>query len=260
MGRCFVIQPFDKGPFDKRYEDVFAPAISAVGLEPYRVDRDPGASIPIEQIETGIRNSDVCLADITTDNPNVWFELGFAIASRKEVILVCSEERKPRFPFDVQHRNIITYSTDSPRDFEALRDRITKRVKAIMAKEVQLGAVASMSPIADYEGLTQHEMVALVAIAQNINRPNEAISSYTVRSDMNKAGFTRVAATLGLAALVKKRLIEAHELFDDQREEPYAAYALTDDGMAWLMNNQDRLALRETSKEPGDAAKLDVPF
>lgn len=98
MATCFVIQPFDKGPFDKRYEDVFAPAISAVGLEPYRVDRDPGASIPIEQIETGIRNSDVCLADITTDNPNVWFELGFAIASQKEVVLVCSEERKAGFP------------------------------------------------------------------------------------------------------------------------------------------------------------------
>lgn len=259
MGTCFVIQPFDKGPFDKRYEDVFAPAISAVGLELYRVDRDPGASIPIEQIETGIRNSDVCLADITTDNPNVWFELGFAIARQKEVILVCSEERKAPFPFDVQHRNIITYSTDSPRDFDALRDRITKRVKAIIAKEVRLGAVASM-PIADYEGLNQHEMVALVAIAQNIDTPNEAISTYIIRRDMTKAGATRVAATLGLGALVKKRLIEERELFDDQSQERYAAYALTDEGMAWLIKNQDRLVLREASKPPGDAAKAPVPF
>ncbi|MBU0719064.1 MAG: hypothetical protein KJ749_12505 [Planctomycetes bacterium] len=42
MGRCFVIQPFDDGgEFDKRYEDVFLPAIRDAGLEPYRVDRDP---------------------------------------------------------------------------------------------------------------------------------------------------------------------------------------------------------------------------
>jgi hypothetical protein len=27
MARCFVIQPFDKGTFDKRYDDVFEPAI-----------------------------------------------------------------------------------------------------------------------------------------------------------------------------------------------------------------------------------------
>ena len=86
MPSCFVIQPFDRGAFDKRYEDVFSPSIAAAGLEPYRVDRDPGASIPIEQIESGIRAAAVCLADITADNPNVWFEVGFAIASGKELV------------------------------------------------------------------------------------------------------------------------------------------------------------------------------
>ena len=66
------MQPFDGGTFDKRYESVFAPAIKAAKIEPYRVDRDPSVSIPIQEIESGIRNSDICLADITTDNPNVW--------------------------------------------------------------------------------------------------------------------------------------------------------------------------------------------
>src|SRR5436853_5121621 len=117
MATCFIIQPFDEGPFDKRYEDIIVPAVSAAGLEPYRVDRDPSVSIPIEDIEAGIRASDACLAEITTDNPNVWFELGFAIASRKEPALVCSNERKTKFPFDVQHRSIIRYNTDSPRNF-----------------------------------------------------------------------------------------------------------------------------------------------
>ena len=79
MPICFVIQPFDKGKFDKRFRDVFKPAIEAAELEPYRVDRDPGVSIPIEEIESSIANSAICLADITTDNPNVWFELGYAL-------------------------------------------------------------------------------------------------------------------------------------------------------------------------------------
>ena len=63
MSTCFVIQPFDQGPFDKRFDDIFQPAISAAGLEAYRVDRDPRVSIPIEEIEPGIRNAEVCLAD-----------------------------------------------------------------------------------------------------------------------------------------------------------------------------------------------------
>lgn len=47
MGRCFVIQPFDRG-FSKRYDDVYEPAIRAAGLEPYRVDRDPSVVIPLQ--------------------------------------------------------------------------------------------------------------------------------------------------------------------------------------------------------------------
>src|SRR5258708_4473933 len=135
MSTCFVIQPFDQGPFDKRFDDVFEPAIAEAGLDAYRVDRDPAVSIPIEDIEAGIRNAEVCLAEITTDNPNVWFELGFAIASQRDVVLVCSSERKSRFPFDIQHRSIIRYETESSSNFQPLKDRIPKRLPPIFTKE-----------------------------------------------------------------------------------------------------------------------------
>ncbi len=243
MSACFVIQRFDKGPFDKRYEDVFAPAIIAAGLEPYRVDRDPAVSIPIEQIEAGIRSSDLCLAEITTDNPNVWFELGFAIASKKEVILVCSEERT-RFPFDVQHRSIISYSTESTRDFVALRENITKRIKAVLAKEISLEKAANISPIADVEGLAQHEIVALVSIAQNLDKPGEKVPVYRVKQDMEMAGFTKIATTIGLTALLRKDFAEAEDIMNDYGE-PYTGYSLTEKGMDWLMNSQERLVLHQ---------------
>jgi nucleoside 2-deoxyribosyltransferase len=120
MPTCFVIQPFDGGAFDKRYEDIFVPAIEAAGLEPYRVDRDPSATIPIDEIEAGIRKADACLADISLSNPNVWFELGYAIASAKPVVLVCVDAPDRRFPFDIQHRAVIVYRTESARDFDGL--------------------------------------------------------------------------------------------------------------------------------------------
>ena len=103
MSTCFVVQPFDGGKFDKRYEDIFAPAIKDAGLEPYRIDRDPSVQIPIDDIEKGIRTASLCLVDISTDNPNVWFELGFAIAAQVEVILVCcSDERKTPVSFPIR--------------------------------------------------------------------------------------------------------------------------------------------------------------
>jgi hypothetical protein len=62
------------------YHETFAPAIIEAGFQPYRVDEDRRADVLITSIEDGIRSASVCLADITTDNPNVWFELGFALA------------------------------------------------------------------------------------------------------------------------------------------------------------------------------------
>ena len=73
-------------------------------------------------------NSEIGLADITTDNPNVWFEVGFAIAVPREVVLVCSDERTTRFPFDVRHRNILQYKTESKSDFDKLRNEIAERI------------------------------------------------------------------------------------------------------------------------------------
>ena len=71
---CFVIQPFDGSKYDKRFEDIYRPAIEAAGLEAYRTDGDPAVEVPIDAIEEGIRDAALCLADITPDNPNMWYE------------------------------------------------------------------------------------------------------------------------------------------------------------------------------------------
>src|SRR5262245_8216611 len=244
MATCFVIQPFDHGPFDKRYEDIFVPAISAAGLEPYRVDRDPSATIPIDEIESGIRSSDACLADITTDNPNVWFELGFAIASQKEVVLVCSNRRESNFPFDIQHRSIIIYATDSSRDFDELKEKVSKLLMAILDKNQRLGRVAAMSPIAEVEGLSQHEIMALVTIGQNLVSPGESVTFYTVRQDLEKAGFTKIATNVGLMGLLRKGMIEQVKE-EDFQGGTYTAYILKEKGMDWLLSNQNYFRMRK---------------
>lgn len=253
MPTCFVIQPFDGGVFDDRYEDVFRPAIEAANLEPYRVDRDPSISIPIDEIENGIRDAAVCLADITEDNPNVWFELGFAIAERKEVALLCSEERDSQFPFDIQHRHIIRYRPGSLRDFHALRERITERLGALLKKTEKLDQASRLSPVRDVEGLEQHEMVALISVAENINAPDEVIYVHSIRRDMERAGFTKIATTLGLGALLNKSLVKNAQQEGDHGEV-YTGYSLTEAGMRWLMTNQDQLVLKKEEEDD------DIPF
>ena len=257
MSTCFVMQPFDGDVYDKRYEDVFAPGIRNAGLEPYRVDRDPGASVPINDIEAGIRRAQLCFAEITTDNPNVWFELGFAIAASREVVLVCAEERRSHFPFDVQHRSIIKYRTGAPQDYAELREKITKRIAALLRKQEEITEASAISPVRDTEGLSQHEIVALVTVMQNGFISCDWTSSWTVRSDMNRAGFTDIAVALAMKLLRQKDMIIARQL-EDERGEAFTGFQVTNQGEAWLMAHQDTLILKHES--PKESPEEPFPF
>ncbi|MFO0582040.1 MAG: hypothetical protein U0229_07210 [Anaeromyxobacter sp.] len=255
MPTCFVIQPFDGGKFDKRFNDVYAPAVKAADLDAYRVDRDPSVSIPIESIEKGIRDAAVCLAEITLDNPNVWFELGFALACGKEVIPICSKEREGRFPFDIQHRNVITYMTESGSDFEQLQKRITERLRAAMKKGRDLDKLAE-TPLRGSEGLKPHEIACLAVVMQNTSTPGIGVFPYTITNDMQRAGFTALAANLALHSLLKKGMVAIFE-GRDERGEHFTGYEIRPPGHDWLEANQDALDLREGD---GGSSPQDIPF
>lgn len=255
MPRCFVIQPFDGGVFDKRYTDVFEPAIKDSGLVPYRVDRDPSVSIPIVDIEKGIQDSEICLAEITMDNPNVWFELGYAIALQKEVVLICCDERKTKFPFDVQHRNIIKYTNESTSDFAKLKTAITERIVAQLKKEKQISSLSSSS-LSETEGLSTHEIVALATVMQNQFAPTDTVATYQIKDDMNKAGFTDIAVSISLRGLSRKKMI-ASIMTSDFNGNEYAAFRVIEKGEDWLFKNQNKLVLRHDNVTSDED---EVPF
>lgn len=249
---CFVIQPFDGERFDKRYDDVFAPAIRSAGLEPYRVDQDPSARVVIEEIERGIAASHACLAEISTDNPNVWYELGYAIASNRDVVLVCSDERKTHFPFDVQHRAVIKYSTDSPSDFDKVRSEITERLEAVLNTQNDPSQLAEPTTDSKIDGLEPHEIAILVALAQNVGDPEADMSAHDLGHNIKQVGFTQLAVTLGLKVLIDRNLIERDEAVGDYGE-PYGIFKLTSQGLNWLLANREGLALREPKSAKPEA-------
>lgn len=248
MEYCFVIQPFDKGVFDKRYADVIAPAIRATGLEPYRVDEDPRVEIPIEEIENGIRQSRLCLAEITTNNPNVWFELGYALACGKNVVLICAEDREGKFPFDVQHRTILPYKTESSSDFNQIKGQISERIKALLEKEDDIKELSENSPIAETEGLSEHEIVALASVMKNQISPLDTVYSHNIQNDMKGAGYTTIATSLAIRSLGKKKLISI-VLETDMNGNNFSTYQVTPEGENWLQDNISRLAIKRKNTE-----------
>lgn len=250
MPTCFVIQPFDSGKFDKRFEDVYRPAIEAAGLEAYRVDKDPAVAVPIDSIEEGIRQATVCLADITADNPNVWYELGYAFASGKPVAMVCSDERTgKKYPFDIQHRTVIPYQADSPSDFDKLKVSLTRRIEAMVKKAETLEQISSSDSVAPIRGLTQPEVLILAILAGTNSDSSIAVGTFTAKRDAERAGVTGVGFNLSVRRLVGKHFIESEQIWDERSEEPYEGLRVTNLGWEWIEANESLFVLHRPSKD-----------
>ncbi len=63
--------------------------------------------------------------------------------------MVCAEDREgKKYPFDIQHRTVISYKSEAPGDFDILREKITARIKALRDKGEALQELANSEQVA----------------------------------------------------------------------------------------------------------------
>lgn len=200
---CFVAQPFDSDAYDDRYSDIIEPVVRSCGLECYRVDQDSAVDIPVFSMEDRIEKAKLVIVEISEDNPNVWYELGYASALGKPIIMVCSDERQPPYPFDVRHRSIVTYRTKSPKDFErykmALRSAISCRYQ-----------ISEQTENAD--ALTNEELLVLKFIA----RDQMSIHAITPEEKILKANMDQDMVRDCLRALINRGYLEYNFSTEDR--------------------------------------------
>ncbi len=126
----FVMQPFE-GHFGEYYEQIFKPAIEKAGLRAVRADDDIFATGKImDQVWRGIRKATVLVAELTSKNPNVFYELGLAHALEKPVVLVSSNEND--VPFDLHHIRTIFYDQKDPFWGQKLIDKIADNIRSAL--------------------------------------------------------------------------------------------------------------------------------
>lgn len=240
------MQPFDDDKFDKRFVDIFQPAITKAGFEAYRIDKDMGANILIDDIEKGINESAFCFAEITTDNPNVWYELGFAFACDKDVVMVCEDERIGGFPFDIKHRHILTYKTSSPSDFTLLEESITKKIDAFQKKSKTVKRL-NITPVIETEGLKGYEIALLILIMENQLSAEDCTPIYGLKDEMGKSGYNDIATSVGIRTLTKNGMLETFKDIDEYNGQEYFACRLTEHGENWILSNLDQLQFRKNA-------------
>lgn len=123
---CFVVMPFAK-PIGDHYEKIYSPAITKAGLKPMRADNEIfGTGKIMDQIWSGINGARVLVAELTSRNANVFYELGLAHALKKPVVLISSNDGD--VPFDLHHIRVIYYDVTDPFWGEKLIAKVAENI------------------------------------------------------------------------------------------------------------------------------------
>lgn len=107
--RIFVIMPFASGS-DDVWKGAIERAGSSEGYVCLRADRISLSSWITEDLEKCIERADFVIADITETNPNVMFELGWALAKGKKPIVIRQQDAPSQVPFDVASIRYVPYT------------------------------------------------------------------------------------------------------------------------------------------------------
>ena len=138
---CFVLMPFGKKPgrggalidFDAVFRDLIAPAVEQAGLEPLRADEEQAGGVIHKPMLERLILCEYAVADLTTANANVFYELGLRHGVRAgSTVLVFAQGAGP-LPFDVAALRGLPYQLGAngmPNRMEADRAALTARLKA----------------------------------------------------------------------------------------------------------------------------------
>jgi len=133
--------------FDRIYQEAIRPGIEAAEMEPIRADEERTGGIIHQAMFERLLLCEFAIADLTTANANVFYELGVRHAARPATTITIFSSAPP---FDVNYLRAIPYklgvnNSFGPAESLALRESLTRRLEDVRKLARETGA--SDSPI-----------------------------------------------------------------------------------------------------------------
>lgn len=109
--KCFVVIGYGEKTdyftgrvlnLDKTYEDIIKPLVESLNMECIRADEIKHSGVIDKAMYEALISADVVIADLSTYNANVFYELGIRHALKPYTTIIISEEEL-RYPFDIEH-------------------------------------------------------------------------------------------------------------------------------------------------------------
>ena len=114
---CFVLMPFGQKlaaggatvDFDAVYRELISPAIGEAGLEPLRADEEMTGGVIHKPMFERLILCEFAVADLTTANANVFYELGVRHAVKPATTVLLFAAGGTRLPFDLAPLRTLMY-------------------------------------------------------------------------------------------------------------------------------------------------------
>ena len=132
---CYVLMPFST-KWSNNVRGAIKLAVEARNLVFRIADEGTGRMI-MQDVWNGIWEAKVVIADLSTGNANVSYEVGLADVIGKKVILLAQDPKK--IPFDFAGARLLLYN---PNRLGELQDKLARRIEQIL--DVSLSTVESL--------------------------------------------------------------------------------------------------------------------
>jgi len=126
--RAFVVMQFS-APYDDVYSEVIKSVSDRFTLETIRADELYGPGLIVGDVIDQIARAQLIIADIAPVNANVYFEVGYALALSKPMILLA--KKGTQLPFDVSGFRVLFYE-DSIAGKARIEEGLTRHIRAIL--------------------------------------------------------------------------------------------------------------------------------
>jgi tetratricopeptide (TPR) repeat protein len=174
---CFVSIPFGvkvdasghSHDFDALYHQVLRPAVEEIGIDCRRLDDFAPGTLWHKTLFSGVVGSDILIADLTTGNPNVLYELGIRHALRRARTILISAGEMP--PGNLSYLHVLLYAIDAGGNIANAETFRAQLQEAIQATE---RSTVTDSPL--YEFFPDLE-VSLPAELENVPRRRKVKAS-----------------------------------------------------------------------------------
>lgn len=155
LKECFIIMPisnntnYPDGHFDRVYKYLINPACELAGFKAIRADEVNNTNYIALDIIKRIINSDMAICDLSSQNPNVLYELGIRQAFNKPVTLI--KDKVTKRIFDIQGFRDFEYDSNLrvdniEREIESLSELIKNTYESQGSEINSLTTLLSLSP------------------------------------------------------------------------------------------------------------------